>query len=84
MAKVEIDTPGVTIRVEDADASAETLGAQALVLYERANAIDRTQPTGAAAGLHAERRPENTLGFGRRHSQAPAPYQHHNGGGTGP
>ena len=56
MAKVEIDTPGVTIRVEDPEASAESLGAQALALYQKASEIDQRLPPGPAGGLQAERR----------------------------
>lgn len=73
MAKVEIDTPGVTIRIEDPNANAENLGAQALVLYERANAIDRQQPVGPANGLNTDRRGTPNLGFGTWRREATTP-----------
>lgn len=55
MAKVEIDTPGVTIRIDDEPGGPE-LDARALALYRAAVATDVTQPTGPAAGVQAERR----------------------------
>lgn len=56
MAKVEIDTPGVTIRIEDDKTDAETLGAQALVLYRKASEVDQRRSPGPAGGLNNERR----------------------------
>lgn len=73
MAKVEIDTPGVTIRMEDGEASAKTLGAQALVLYQKASEIDRRLPTGPASTVNAERRGTPGLGFGTWEREATTP-----------
>lgn len=79
MAKVEIDTPGVTIRIDDEPGGPE-LDARALALYRAAVGVDAALPTGPANGLQAERRGERALGFGQRPTQAPGPYQHHDGG----
>lgn len=77
MAKVEIDTPGVTIRVEDANADAKTLAAQALVLYQEASELEKRQPPGSTNGLQAERRSTPNLGFGTWHHEAKPPEASH-------
>lgn len=74
MAKVEIDTPTVTVRIDDPNAGAE-LDARALALYREAVAVDTTAPqaTGSGNGLITERRGTGNLGFGTWHRQAKTP-----------
>jgi hypothetical protein len=81
MPKVEIGTAcGVTVRIEANEASIEDLRKQAMDSFREACEIERSQPPGPAGGAWIERRGERALGFGQRHAQAPAPYQHHDGG----
>lgn len=44
MPKVEIDTPGVSIRLEASEASVGELSKQAIELYREANEVDRRRP----------------------------------------
>lgn len=73
MAKVEIDTNGVTIRIEDADVGSDVLGPRALALYREAVAVDAVLPTGPASGGQLERRASSNLGFGTWRHQAKPP-----------
>jgi len=55
--KVEIDTPGVTIRVEGNEASINELGALALQLFTDANKVDTaSKSAGPAFGFSNEKR----------------------------
>lgn len=74
------DAYGLTVELDANEASAGQLGDKALELYRQAVAITDQRPTGSAGGVQAERRGERTMGFGVRYSQAPVPYQHHEGG----
>lgn len=66
MPKVEIDTPGVTIRVEATESSAKELGDLALQLYRDTNDIDSKKSLGPATGFTAERRWTHDTGQERR------------------
>lgn len=81
MPRAEIaDAYGISVKLEANEATAADLGAKALELYAAAVAITDKRPPGPAGGVQTERRGEHTLGFGRRLSQAPVPYQHHEAG----
>lgn len=73
MAKVEIDTSGVTIRIDDSEANSEVLAGRALALYREAVAVDAGLPTGPASGGQLERRASSNLGFGTWRHQAKPP-----------
>lgn len=72
MAKVEIDTPGVTIRIDDEPGGPE-LDARALALYRAAVASDVALPTGPASGGQIERRSSGNMGFGTWRREASTP-----------
>lgn len=70
MAKVEIDTPGVTIRIDDELGGVE-LDARALALFRAAVAVMDVLPVGPASGLNTGLRatpthtdPNYSSGFG--------------------
>lgn len=73
MAKVEIDTPSVTIRIDDPDANSDVLAGRALALYRETTTHDRQTSPGPANGLQAERRSTGNLGFGTWHHEAKPP-----------
>jgi hypothetical protein len=62
--KVEIDTPGVTIRLDANEASTRELADIALQLYKDANAVDDTKRSnGLAFGFSGDRRGQWDLGY---------------------
>lgn len=69
MPRVKIDTPSVTIELDAGEASVAELGKQAMDMYREASEINSKGGGGPAFGLTAERRPENSLGFGSRRNQ---------------
>lgn len=70
MPKVEIDTPGVTIRLDANEASISELSKQALELYRDASQINTQQrDTAPAFGFTSERRDTPILGHGSRWNQ---------------
>lgn len=75
------DAYGITVELEASEASVDVLGKQALELLAAAVAIVDKRPVGPGGYVQAERRPEDSFGFGIRPSQAPVPYQHHEIGG---
>lgn len=79
MPKVEIDTAGVTVRLEASESSITDLSKQALDLYRDATAIERgvTPLSIGFGGQVIERRGEGTRGYGTEWSQ-PLPRQEAN------
>ena len=72
MPKVEIDTPGVTIRLEANESSAKELGDLALQLYRDANAVDVAKTSaGPALGFRDDKRWTQDTGYERRGAIAP-------------
>lgn len=56
MPKVEIDTPGVTIRLDASEASVAELSKQALELFREASEVETRQSSGPAFGFSNEKR----------------------------
>jgi hypothetical protein len=63
MPKVEIDTPGVTIRLDASEVSIEALGKQAMDMFKEASEVARATPPGPAFGFGSERRGEGQRGY---------------------
>lgn len=75
MPKVEIDTPGVTIRLEASEASIDTLGKQAMDMFREASEVDgRDRSSMGFGSAYIERRGEGARGYHTEWSQ-PRPMQ---------